>query len=51
MDITVPFNRPDIALVDNTNKEAAFIDTAIPLTHSLQATFTKKKNQISGLGV
>ena len=41
-DKTVHFNRPDITLVDITNKEAAFIDTAIPLSPSLHVTIKKK---------
>ena len=44
--ITVPITMPDITLVDSTNKEAAFIDIAIPLTHNLQATVTEKTTQI-----
>ena len=34
-DKPVHFNRPDITLTDKINKETAFIDTAIPLTHGL----------------
>ena len=44
-DKTVHFNRPDITLADKTNKEAALIGIAIPLTLSLQATITDKQNK------
>jgi hypothetical protein len=43
MDKTILFNQPDITLADKTNKEAAFIDIAIPLTHNLKATITEKQ--------
>jgi hypothetical protein len=33
-----------MTLVDRTNKEAAFIDIAIPLTYNLLATITEKRN-------
>ena len=48
-DKTVPFNRPDITLVDKTNKQAAFIDIAIPLPHKLQATITEKQRKYQEL--
>jgi hypothetical protein len=44
-DITVPFNRSDMTMVDRTNKEATFIDVEIPLTHILQAAVTKKQHK------
>jgi hypothetical protein len=46
MDKAVPFSRPDITLVDETKKEAAFIGIAIPLTHNIQATIAEKTKQI-----
>jgi len=36
-------------MIDRTNYEAAFIDIAIPLTHSLQATITEKQCQYQDL--
>jgi hypothetical protein len=47
MDKTVHTNRPDIdpTLVDKTNKEAAFSDTAVLLIHNLQATITEKHHK------
>jgi hypothetical protein len=48
-DKTVPFDRPDITLVDKTNKQAAFIDIAIPLPHKLQATITEKQRKYQEL--
>jgi hypothetical protein len=44
MDMAVNFNWPDITMVDKTNKQASFIDTAIPLIHNLQATITEKQH-------
>ena len=44
MNNSVPFNWPDIILVDITNKEAALIGIANLLTHSLQATITEKQS-------
>jgi hypothetical protein len=46
---TVHFNWPDIILADNTNKDAAFNDAAIPLTHNLQATNTEKQRKYKEL--
>ena len=42
-----------MTLVDKTNKQAAFIDIAIPLAQNLQTTNPppKKKLQISGTGI
>jgi hypothetical protein len=48
-DKTVPFNRPDITLVDKTNKQAAFIDIAIPLPHKLRARITEKQRKYQEL--
>ena len=45
----VPFNWPDITLVDETEKEAAFIDIAIPLTHNIQATIAEKQSKYKDL--
>ena len=42
-------NRPDITLVDKTNKQAVFIDTAIPLAQNLQATNTEKHRKYQEL--
>jgi hypothetical protein len=44
-------NRSDKSLVYKTNKHSAFIDIAIPLAQSLQATNTEKKQQISETGI
>lgn len=41
--------RPDITLVDKTNKQAVFIDTAIPLAQNLQATNTEKHRKYQEL--
>jgi len=43
MDKAVPFNRPDITLVDETKKETAFIGIATPLTHNIQPTTAEKQ--------
>jgi hypothetical protein len=45
MDKAVPFSWPDITLVDETKKEAAFIGIAIPLTHNIQATTAEKQSK------
>ena len=39
------FTRPDMLLVDWTNKETAFIRVVIPLTHTLQVTITEKRSK------
>jgi len=49
MDKAVPFSRPDITLVDETKKEAAFIGIAIPLTHNIQATTAEKQSKYKDL--
>lgn len=41
-DKTVPYNRPDITLVDKLNNTATIIDIAIPNSHNLHNTFTEK---------
>ena len=43
---TVPFNRPDITLVENTINQAASIDIAIPLTHNLHAKNIQNEGNI-----
>ena len=40
---TVRLCRPDVTLVDRASNEAAVTDTAIPITHNLQATTTRKQ--------
>jgi hypothetical protein len=40
---SVHFNWTDITMFDKTNKKAAFIDTTITLTHSLQARNAEKQ--------
>jgi len=49
MDKAVPFSRPDITLVGETKKEAAFIGIAIPLTHNIQATSAEKQSKYKDL--
>lgn len=41
-------NRPDILLLDTTNKEGLVIDIAIPLYHNLQTTYVTKINKYIG---
>jgi hypothetical protein len=48
-DKTVHFNRPDITLVDKTNKQAEFIDIAIPLTQIYKKQLQKKKHKYQDL--
>jgi hypothetical protein len=43
MDKTLHFNLTHITLADKRNKEAAFIDNEIHLTHSLQTTNTENQ--------
>lgn len=45
MDKAVAFNRPDITLVDETKKEAAFIGIAVPLTCNTQFTIAEKQSK------
>ena len=42
-------NRPDMTLVDETNKQAVSIDTAVPLAQNLQATNTEKHRKYQEL--
>jgi hypothetical protein len=51
MDKMVHFNRPDITLILKINEDAAFIDTAIPLTHILQATNAEKQYKYQELAI
>ncbi|PZC82879.1 hypothetical protein B5X24_HaOG209322 [Helicoverpa armigera] len=41
-DRTVHFNRPDITLIDKTNKTGYLIDIAVPNTHNMQHTIAEK---------
>jgi hypothetical protein len=39
-------NRPDVTVVDKTNKKAVFIDIAIPLAQNLQPQIHKNATNI-----
>jgi hypothetical protein len=46
---TVHFTRPDLTLVHKRNKEDAFTDVAIPLTHNLKATIAEEQGKYHDL--
>lgn len=50
-DKTTHFNRPDITLIDKTNKSAQIIDIAIPNTHNLQSTIAEKLSKYTDLKI
>jgi hypothetical protein len=48
-DKTIPFNRPDITLMNKKTKNAFLIDIAVPNTHNLAKTITDKQNKYQEL--
>jgi len=48
-DKTVPFNRPDITVMNKKTKNTFLIDTAVPNTHNLANTITDKQNKYQEL--
>ena len=44
-DRTVHYNRPDITLIDKTNKTGYLIDIAVPNSHNIQTTKAEKLNK------
>jgi len=42
-------NRPDIVILDKTNKEAYLIDVAVPNSHNLHNTITEKLQKYTDL--
>ncbi|XP_072939818.1 uncharacterized protein [Epargyreus clarus] len=48
-DRTIHFNRPDITLINKTNKTGYLIDIAIPNTHNLQTTIAEKLSKYTEL--
>jgi len=48
-DKTIPFNRPDITLMNKKTKNTFLIDIAVPNTHSLSKTVTDKQNKYQEL--
>ena len=48
-DKTIHCNRPDITLLDKTNKTAYLIDIAVPNTHNIQKTISEKIHKYSEL--
>lgn len=48
-DKTIPYNRPDITLVNKTTKTAFLIDVTIPNTHNIQKSITEKINKYTEL--
>jgi hypothetical protein len=49
MDKTIPFNRPDITLMNKKTKNTFLIDIAIPNTHNLAKTITEKQKKYQEL--
>ena len=50
-DKTIHHNRPDITLIDKTNKTTYLIDIAVPNTHNLQKTQTEKISKYTELAM
>ena len=48
-DKTVPFNRPDITVMNKKTKNTFLIDIAVPNTHNLAKTITDKQNKYKEL--
>jgi hypothetical protein len=48
-DITIPFNRPDITLMNKKTKNTFLIDIAIPSVHSVAKTITEKQKKYQEL--
>jgi hypothetical protein len=48
-DITIPFNRHDITLMNKKTKNTFLIDIAIPHTHNLAKTITEKQKKYQEL--
>jgi len=48
-DKTVPFNRPDITFMNKKTKNTFLIDIAVPNTHNLAKTITRKQNKYQEL--
>nr|XP_049697160.1 uncharacterized protein LOC126054692 [Helicoverpa armigera] len=48
-DRTIHFNRPDVTLIDKTNKIGYLIDMAVPNTHNLQNTIAEKISKYTEL--
>lgn len=50
-DRTVDFNRPDIVIIDKTNKSATLVDIGCPLTNNLQKTEREKVIKYQNLAI
>ncbi|XP_052748657.1 uncharacterized protein LOC128200179 [Galleria mellonella] len=48
-DRTIHYNRPDITLINKTNKTAYLIDIAVPNTHNIQNTIAEKISKYTEL--
>jgi hypothetical protein len=44
MDITIPFNWPDVTFMNKKTKNISLIDIVVPNTHNLTKTITDKQN-------
>jgi hypothetical protein len=50
-DTSVPYNRPDIILIDKVKGEGCIIDIAIPLTHNIMSTEGEKIRKYEDLAI